>query len=257
MRLIALLLMLVFAVACVSSQNKNHASPQEIADINTRLAIEYMKQNRTQDALVRLQKALHAAPEYIAANNMIALVYARMDKMDLAKKHFDIALGLVRVDSPDFGEVHNNYGVFLCSQEDKKSDAFVEFMKAAENRIYTTPEHAFENAGACAFRQGELVKAKDYFQQALKRNSDLPLALLTMAQIQLKTEQYLSANNYINRYHKAAHENAQSLWVAYQVNQALKNNDKALSFAQKLESGFPDADETHQLLKQRQAVLGM
>ena len=58
-----------------------------------------------------------------------------------------------------------------------------------------------------------------------------------------KTERYLMARAYIQRYHAVAAPSAASLWIQIQAEKALGAKDHYMKYARQLISEFPDSDE--------------
>jgi type IV pilus assembly protein PilF len=64
-----------------------------------------------------------------------------------------------------------------------------------------------------------------------------------MAEIGVKTEKYLMARAYIQRYHAVAQASAESLWIQIQAEKALGAEDHYLKYARQLLKEYPDSDE--------------
>jgi type IV pilus assembly protein PilF len=64
-----------------------------------------------------------------------------------------------------------------------------------------------------------------------------------MADIGIKTERYLMARAYIQRYHAVQAPSAESLWIQIQAEKALGATDQYLKYARQLINDFPDSDE--------------
>jgi len=64
-----------------------------------------------------------------------------------------------------------------------------------------------------------------------------------MAEVGVKTERYLMARAYIQRYHAVQAPSAASLWIQIQAEKALGAKDHYMKYARKLIKDFPDSDE--------------
>jgi type IV pilus assembly protein PilF len=68
-----------------------------------------------------------------------------------------------------------------------------------------------------------------------------------MAEIGVKTQKYLMARAYIQRYHAVARPSAESLWLQIQAEKALGAEDHYLKYARQLLKEFPDSDQAGML----------
>lgn len=228
-------------VACVVV-GQHKGSDDEIARVNVDLAAEYYRQGRMDIALSNLKKALRADPESVDANVLIALVYSRIDKNKLAREHFETAVEYVSSDTADYGQVHNNFGAFLCANG-HYLEAQEHFSLAIENKLYQTPEVAYENAGLCALNKPDKAQAQIYLNEALKINPNMPRTLIEVASLDIEMKKYADALSVLRRFHKANDVNSRSLWLAYQAESGLGHNDKAQILLTQLRKDFPDSVE--------------
>ena len=223
---------------------KREEDRQRLAQTNVQLGVGYFRQGRVEDALVKLQKALDAEPDYAEAHSSIALVYEQLRENDKALEHYERALEL----NPEDGATRNNYAVFLCHTGHPK-EAEPHFLRAIQSRGYRTPERAYENLGICSMEIPDEEKAEGYLRKALQMNPKLPGALLQMASLSLDKGRYLSGRGYLQRYHEVQPPGPRSLWLGVQIERKLGDEATAEEFALQLLKKFPDADETHLLQK--------
>lgn len=231
--------------ACVAV-NKKAAPRLEIARAKIELAAEYLRKDRLANALENLNDALKYDPESVNANTMIAMVYDRLDQLNLAAEHFDTALENVDVNSTNYGDVHNVFGTFLCKR-DRTIEADEHFMLAVNNRLYRHPQAAYENAGQCALKRNKKDKAEEYFQKALKINPRMPGVLFKMSGLKFEMSDYSAAQSYLNRYHKVATEDAGSLLLAIRIEKALGNTRTMYRLADRLRRLYPDSEQVRQI----------
>lgn len=237
--LLILGLALLTAGCAGNSDNiKRGASTNEAAEANLDLGIEYMRRGEYERALEKLDKAHQADPRFHAVHNAYGLLYQRLGETDLAENHFRTALRLNGKDSM----TRNNYGLFLCNNE-RYSEAEEQFLQAAENPLYNTPEIAMSNAGTCARESGNVEKAEEYFRRALNSKPDIPSALKQMAQISFEKENYLSARAYLQRYLGNARHTAETLWLGIRIERELGDKDAESSYGLLLRNNFPDSEE--------------
>jgi len=172
------------------------------------------------------------------AHHYIAEVYQQTGEYDLAGEHFERAIKL----DPKDPLLQNNYGVFLCDQKRYK-EAEQRFLKIASLQSYKRPDEAYENAGLCALRIPDPVKAEKYFRRALQINSKLPNSLYQMSQLSFDEHQYLEARAFLQRYFSIAEYTPQSLWLGIRIEQAQGDKEVADRYTRTLLEKFPDSDE--------------
>jgi len=246
MRRLAALAGVLGLAACSQSPlvEPGEREPDKLAELHTKMAVEYMREDKNDVAMERLKKALSYDRNHAPAHNTLGVLYARLGETDKAERHFRES-----VDEEPVKPAHlNNYGQFLCGNG-RIEDGRAMFRRALENPLYQHPEVAHTNAGTCALRAGDIERAEDSFRAALQINPEFPIALREMAHISYQTNRYLSARGYLQRYREVAPHTAATLWLGVRVERALGDLDTAASYALTLRSKFPDSDET-KLLQQ-------
>lgn len=239
------ILHIAFISGCVSTSKKK-VLPSEIVEANVNLAAEYFRMGRMESALKAAKKAVAADAESVSANSMLALVYQKLEQPSLAEEHFAVAIEQVKEDTGEFGSVHNNYAIFLC-QNDRLLDADEHFLLAVNNKLYASPQDAYENAGICALKGGKTEEAKAYFQKTLTLAPNKPRPLFELAKIQYNAGKFMSARAYFQRYHAIVKGDAKSLFMAMTVELKLGAFDQALKIKNELKKRFPDSQETSSL----------
>jgi type IV pilus assembly protein PilF len=240
---IALLCMIGAAglVGCASSSSatKNSSEkPSKVADLNTQLAIVYLRDGYNELALKKLEKAIAADSNFAPAYSALGLLYNRVGDFDKADKYFRKALRI----EPDNSSILNNYGQVLCQHEQYVKGQEM-FLKANDNALYHSPEIAFSNAGTCAMAAGDLAAAESHFREALQINPRIAPTLLQMSVISYELDRYLPARAYLQRYLGIARHTPQSLWLGIRIERELGDKDALASYALQLEKGFPDSTE--------------
>ena len=146
-----LLLATLGLMGCISQQANERESEnrRKVADLNTQLAIAYVRDGENELALKKLERVISADPNYAPAYSTMGLLYNHVGDFDTADSNFRKAL---RLDSESYS-ILNNYGPVLCQhgQYEKGQEMF---LKANENPLYRSPEIAFNNAGTCALAAG-------------------------------------------------------------------------------------------------------
>jgi type IV pilus assembly protein PilF len=236
--------LLLTACASTPEQDTEQKNAAAAANANTQMGVEYLRKGEYEQSRVKLEKALELEPDYAPAHDAIAVLYEKVGEDALAEKHYKRSLKL----KPDSARAHNNYGQFLCFR-DRYEEATKEFLKAADNSFYATPEVPLSNAGMCAARIPDLKAASEFYRQALQKNPGFAPALQQMAVIRYEEGNYLGARGYLQRLQQAATLNPQSLWLAVRTEYALNDHQAWGEYAIILKNNFPDSDETALLLE--------
>lgn len=240
---------LVYATLCLiagcatpGTTEEKEFIPDNLAAINLQLGIEYSKEGNYEAALAKLRKALEIEPNYPSAHHVIAVVYDQIGERAKAEEHFKRSIEL----DPRDSQTLNDYGAFLC-RLGRAAEAYPLFERAIANPLYKTPELAHANAGVCAARAQDLVRAEKELRAALSINSNLPSALLEMAAVSYDQAQYLPARAYLQRYLEVARHNARSLWLGVRIERKLGDVDAIASYSLALRERFPDSEEARLL----------
>lgn len=242
-KIIITALMCLYLASCASYGETTNKKRKEIdlieaSELNTQLGLGYLREKNYKSAKEKLVKALEQNPENFAAYKTIAYLYASLGLTEEAEEKYLEALEL-RPEDPDLS---NSYGAFLCSIG--KYDEAQRYLKVAyDNPFYESRYLAQSNAGSCFIKQDEFKKAEALLRKSLRTQSQLPGSLISMAEIGVKTERYLMARAYIQRYHSVRPANAESLWYQIQAEKALGAKDHYIKYARQLINDFPDSDE--------------
>ena len=250
MKLLSLILSLTLFALVGCSSTPRHGSdvdPTRAADANAELGLRYMLQGDYQVAMEKLERALEFDSRHAQAHHYTAELYRRLGRPNEAERHFSRAVRFSR--DPDH-TLHNNYGVFLCSQgQFRKGEQ--QLLKVLENPVYPQTDQVYENLGLCMEDSGDLSRAEGYLRQALSRNPRLPISLLAMARINFEHENYLSVRAYLQRYREVAPHTPESLWLGIRTERILGDRNALASYALSLERNFPDSEETRLYLESR------
>lgn len=247
MKLWLIIVLFMSMVGCASTPKEleKEKNDKNAAEINVQLASGYMRRGDLQIAEEKLLKAIEFNSKYVPAYTTLAVLMTMIDKPVEAENYYLEALDISSRDP----ELHNNYGTFLCSIK-KYDEAAEQFEKTLRNQFYQTPEIAHANLGYCLLqaKNPDYKKIERHLRKALKLRSNMPSALLAMAELGLATENYLMARAYTQRYHSVAAANAHSLWVQIQAEHALGDKVYFLKISQKLLDQFPESKEADKLM---------
>ena len=234
--------------ACTSKEemvvDKKVSEPdlKQASALNVQLAIGYIDREQLGIAQEKLDKAIEQDPKSIDAYTTMAYLKRKVNELEQAEKYYLEALDIKSTDP----NIHNNYGGLLC-QMGRYDDALKEIRLAYEDPFYETPYLAYANAGTCLLDKGEYKEAEKMLRKALRDQPNYAGALISMAEIGVKTEKYLMARAYIQRYHAVAKPDAESLWLQIQSEKALGAEEHYLKYARRLLKDFPDSDEAGML----------
>jgi type IV pilus assembly protein PilF len=173
---------------------------------------------------------------------MLAVIYQQIGQVQRADDSFKQALEL----SPNNSDVRNAYGTFHCSQK-RYAEADLQFTKALENPLYTTPWVAMTNAGICAASAGNPTKAETEYRRALNANPRFGPALIKMAEIDFKRGDVKGAKGYLDRYFQSNTPTPYALALGIRAERKLGNKTGAATYEQVLRKSFPNAPEILEL----------
>ena len=229
------MLMALTLTACggMSKTRKNEISDiKEAANVNVQLASGYMQRGQIEIAKEKLLKAIDLDDTYVPAYTTMAVLMNRLGKVDEAEDYY---LDALNIDSNN-PELLNNYGTFLC-QHKKLEDA--------KEQFYTTPHVAHGNLGYCMMKadKPDYALAEKHLRKALDANPEMRSSLMAMGELGIKTQRYLMARAYMQRYHSITKPSSSSLWIQMQAEKALGDKKNFLKLTTQLLDDFPDSVE--------------
>ena len=243
-KIIIAVFILSFLTACsTGGQQKpvkkiSPANLREASELNTKLAIGYIERKQYKPAKEKLEKAIEQNENNVEAYKALAYLYALLGMVNEAETKYQEALELNTNDS----ELLNSYGTFLCTSG-KLEEAQELFEQAYNNPFYEAIYLAQSNAGSCYIKEGKYKEAEELLRKSLRVQPNLPGSLISMADIGVRTERYLMARAYIQRYHAVKAASADSLWIQVQAEKALGDEKHYMKYARQLIKDFPDSDE--------------
>ena len=225
-------------IKTIKTQKSTEPNLEEAAELNTQLAIGYIQRQQYKPAKDKLEKSIDQNPDYLPAYKTLAYLYALLGQPEKAEEKYQEALDL----KPDDPDLSNSYGAFLCSLG-RYDEAQERLRVAYTDPFYETLYLAESNAGSCYIKQGEYKQAEALLRKSLRKEPKLTGSLISMAEVGIKTERYLMALAFIQRYHAIKSPSAESLWIQIQAEKNLGAKDHYIKYARKLIQDFPDSDE--------------
>lgn len=225
------------------SRPNGEKQAMQVAVANMNLGVEYMRQGAYEQALERLNRSLLAKPDFAPSYNILGLLYQQLGDDEQAEASFKKSLKF----DPDDSSTYNNYGLFLCNKQ-RIDEAETLFLNAANNPFYDSPEIALTNAGVCVYKT-KPEASESYFKEALSKNAQFSHALLQMADITYKRNEYLLSSQYFERYKKNAQHTPKSLWLGIRLCHELERKDDLSSYVLLLKNKFPESEETKEMLR--------
>jgi type IV pilus assembly protein PilF len=172
------------------------------------------------------------------------MLYERLGDSDKADAHMARAVSL----EPENPDLKNNYAAYLCQKgRYEKGEKFA--LEAATNALYKTPEVAYSNAGNCAKGAGNIQRAEENYRKALALKPRFGDALLQMADIEYRQNEYMSARAFLERYLAVGRSSPTTLWLGVRIERGLGNHSAAQAYAQRLKSEYPTAPQTKELIE--------
>ncbi len=244
--LVVFLLSTLMACASTPKEIAKEKKDNEAARINTELATGYMRRGDLEIAQEKLEKAILFDRSYVPAYTTLAVLMTAINRPIEAE---NLYLEALELDDRD-PNLQNNYGTFLCGIK-KYEEAVEQFEKSLNNQFYKKAEVAHANIGYCLLQSENTnyKKIEMHLRTALKLSPNMPTAMLAMAELGLKTKNYLMARAYTQRYHSIASPSAESLWVQIQAEHALGDKKYFLEISRKLLKYFPDSKEAGKLME--------
>ncbi len=229
----------VLLTACGAStgtpRSNVDADSRDAAALQVKLGRGYMEQGDLETAMDKLQRALQIDPRSVDAHTMLAVLNDRIRRPVQAESFYRKAVQL----APDNGEVNNNLGAFLCGTG-KYQEADAYFLKAVDDPFYRSPAAALSNAGVCALKANDSVKAERYFRQVLNNQPTNATALYEMARLSHARQDDLRARAFLQRLEASSPPDPVALELGRSIETRLGDAAAARRYATRLKDEFPD-----------------
>jgi type IV pilus assembly protein PilF len=238
----------LLANGCVSTTTgptKPEANIEEAAELNYQLGARYYRNGQYEIARDRLLYSINLVPKNATAHSTLALTYEALDNVRLATESYEQAVKL----APRNFDVLNTYAVFLCRQG-KYDEAIDNFDRAIAVRENDNTEITLTNAGVCMNQKPDLVKAEEYFREALNHKSSYGEALLQLCLLKKNAGEYLVSRAFLQRYLSSNLPSAEVLYLGMQIEVELGDERARTDYSNRLLREFPQSPEARKVLEQ-------
>lgn len=237
----------VLLAGCISTTTG--VRPTESDDGNAaqqyfQLGARYFRNGKYELARERLHRAIDLDPRMGIAYSTLALTYEQLDNVRLATEYHGKA---VRYEPGNFN-VRNAYAVFLCGQQ-RYDEAKVQFQRAVEVPENDNSEIMLTNAGVCMSQKPDYEQAEAFLRQALEEKPGYGEALLQMSLLKYRTNEFLQARAFLQRFLSANKSNPDVLYLGVQIEKALGDDRASTDYANQLLREFPNSDQAKRVLR--------
>ncbi|RUM94349.1 MAG: hypothetical protein DSZ28_03675 [Thiothrix sp.] len=232
------ILIVVFLSACATKHPPKNEQAKPNAEEYYQRALSAYHQNELTKALQTAELSVATYPGHAYSHQLIGLINQRQGNKTIAAESLGQALTL----APKDAGITNNYASLLCSLK-RYAKAEKYYLAAAGYPNNKQPDIAWTNAGLCAQRANQPTNAQSFYEQAIKINPGQATALYQLAKLELKNNNTLIANNYLNQYLEHATHTAKTLLLGAQIENAQGNPSGVEGYVDMLRAAFPDSTE--------------
>ncbi len=223
---------------------QNQANRDEMAATRISLGLGYLKMGNMAQAKLNLEKAKKFSPELVQVYTAFAHYYEVVGENELANQSYEKALS-IKLDDAD---TLNNYGVFLCRQ-DNVAAAEVQFLRAIAVPSYLLVAQSYENLSSCYLQIDDFIKAEQYLNKAIAHSPNRTATLSQMVRLQYAMSEYGQAKKYQQKFERNTRRfTPDSLALAYKVYRKLGQRRTAKNYATMLMKMYPQSWESKQYL---------
>ncbi|MEM0954340.1 MAG: type IV pilus biogenesis/stability protein PilW [Pseudomonadota bacterium] len=227
---------------CITQSDKvfnTEVSKDDALSRRVELARQYIGDGNWEDAKRNLKLAEDIDPRSPEVYEAFALVYQSTGEYEQAEENFERAIALQR----DFSRARNNYAAFLYSRG-RFEEAEDQLEVVIKDTLYESRPQAFINLGLCRVRLGDDEGARQALQRALTMDRSNSIAMLELAALEYRAENYDSAEQYLESYRKFRRQQPpRALWLGVQLAHARGDADAQASYALALRNLYPKSPE--------------
>jgi type IV pilus assembly protein PilF len=222
---------LLTAMCCASTAAAENAPLSYAAERYIGISQDLMAQGNLAEALSNAEQATRADPKSGLAQVHKAQVLEKMNRLQKATQAYAKALKL----SPNDGYVLNAVALNTCANgKAVESDAL--FVRAVQDLAYQIPQQALQNAGACAYKAGNMALAEQRFRAALSVEPESALSLELMAVIKFKQASFFEARAFMQRREALGALDSTQLQLAHDIEKAAGDDRAATKYKQQLDT---------------------
>jgi type IV pilus assembly protein PilF len=223
---------------------KTQANRDEMAATRISLGLGYLRMGNMSQAKLNLEKAKTFSPGLVQVHTAFAHYYETVGENELAIESFEQAL-TIKSDSAD---TLNNYGVFLCRQ-DNIDAAEVQFLKAIAVPSYLLVSQSYENLASCYLQSDDFEKAEMYLNKAIFHSPNRTATLLQMVRLQYAMGDYQESKRFLQKFERNTQRfTADSLALSYKIYRKLGKRRTASNYGNMLVKMYPQSWEGKQYL---------
>lgn len=217
---------------------ESKADYHRAALLNVQMGQQYLEQGQVARAKKKLVHALELESKLPEGHNAMGYFYETVGDSKLAEKHYKKAVRY----GQKAGAFLNNYGAFLCRQL-RFDEAEKAFFNALKDEDYTKTAEIYENAGLCALRANNKLKAENYLYQSVRYDPRNTSALLALSELTLSLRKISESQKIYDQLQsmKDQKPTARSLWLGIQLAREHNHLDKEASLALLLKNKFGDS----------------
>ncbi len=216
------------------------SSQLAIASNHVSASQKYLQAGDDANAEQEARKALKADSRSSDAHTMLAVIEGRRGSTAKAGDHYRRAAEL----APASGMALSNHGAWLCGSG-RAAESLGWFDRALQDPRYANPASALSNAGSCALKAGQAVRAERDSRAALQLDPQNSVALVTMAESAFRAGRYFEARAFSERRLAASAPDAAALQLASQIEVKLGDMAAADRYVRKLRAQFPEASAAY------------
>ncbi|HET9122015.1 MAG TPA: type IV pilus biogenesis/stability protein PilW [Acidiferrobacteraceae bacterium] len=232
----------VLVLAGCAYERQRAQRDSKLVAIRTELGAGFLERGQLALAQEEIQKALALNPDDSEANNVMALVQARLQRNRRAEHYFERAVS----SNPGNAGAQNNFGIFLC-QTGRTRRALKHFAKAIADPLNPSQQWANANAGSCLLHAHRPAQAAAYFRRAMSLQPGMPVALLGLARADWAQGKAVAAEANLRQYLRTGTPSPQSLLLGVEIEHALGHLDQQATYALKLMAHYPNSVQAKQL----------
>ncbi len=214
------------------------ASDEQRVQARLDLARGYMENGEFDRARPALNRALAIDPRSVEAHVLLGLLNESENEFARAERHYRTAL---EVDPRD-PQALNNYGSFLFGRE-RYPEAVEVLRLLVEDPNYRARAQAYENLGLAELKIGEVDRAREAFNRALRLNFAQARSSLELADLAFTQGDLSVAQEYYDGFRTQARQTPRSLCLGMKLAAKAGDSDSVASYALALNNLFPDSPE--------------